>query len=247
MGVAPRWFATVVGALLAIGCGSLQNASAGHVGCRPSEVVITNDNRALPRTWTATCHGRQYSCSIVGDVACSPMDSDSGYIGTHGDSSASRHRRAKVNRGFDEARGIAYVRGTFGVAPRVDVVVMGAPTVAVGRIAVSVIGPAVTTPFDSCRSLDVMVNAQPSTTDQNIASAGAGRARIESKFAVEVFRPLATRYPEFAIRACGTTWKFTPEQVAELQKLLVMYSDMSAELPDDPDANAQPAPGQTSL
>lgn len=92
-----------------------------------------------------------------------------------------------------------------------------------------------------------MVNAQPSTTERNEPTSRGGRARIESRFALEVFRPLAARFPEFGVRACGTTWKFTPEQVAELQKLLVMYSDMATELQNDADEPAPVTPGQTAL
>lgn len=63
------------------------------------------------------------------------MDSGDSYIGVHGDSSAPARMPAKVSRGYDEAQGVAYVRGTFGVAPRVEVIVMGAPKVVMGTLA----------------------------------------------------------------------------------------------------------------
>jgi hypothetical protein len=80
-------------ALLASGCASLKDASAGQVGCKPSEIQISDERSGWStRTWTATCRGRRYSCAYVqtgatygsgsggvvsgssGQVNCSPMD-----------------------------------------------------------------------------------------------------------------------------------------------------------------------------
>jgi len=65
------------------GCASptqlAQSASAGRVGCSPSEVIISNFEGGFThaRSWTAVCNGKSYICSGVStgrgaysDVTC---------------------------------------------------------------------------------------------------------------------------------------------------------------------------------
>jgi hypothetical protein len=54
------------------GCVTLEQVSAGHVGCRPEEIKVSNDElHFASRIWNATCHDRVYLCSAAGhDVAC---------------------------------------------------------------------------------------------------------------------------------------------------------------------------------
>jgi hypothetical protein len=52
----------------------LQEYSAGHVGCQPEEIAISDYlQRHIGRTWYATCEGKRFLCSQAGaDIACSP-------------------------------------------------------------------------------------------------------------------------------------------------------------------------------
>jgi hypothetical protein len=58
----------VLGALsglaTAAGCATMQETSAGLVGCQPDEVKITRDvGFGLNRTWQVDCRGRTFECS----------------------------------------------------------------------------------------------------------------------------------------------------------------------------------------
>ena len=55
----------------------LKTASAGHTGCTPDQITISNltsHNTLLSagETWNATCNGKVYLCSAVGGT---PADS----------------------------------------------------------------------------------------------------------------------------------------------------------------------------
>jgi hypothetical protein len=67
--------------LLVPGCLSAARRSSGAIGCPAEEVQITNESIGMfgDNTWTATCHGRRYLCSMNGtgagqadQVTCSP-------------------------------------------------------------------------------------------------------------------------------------------------------------------------------
>lgn len=47
-----------------------QDASAGLIGCPPSEIVITNHERL---TWTASCRGKTFQCTAGDGTSCAPM------------------------------------------------------------------------------------------------------------------------------------------------------------------------------
>jgi len=60
------------------GSAALASASSGKIGCKPSEIAISDDEGGWgTRTWTATCNGRRYYCSATqtgrnsGDISCS--------------------------------------------------------------------------------------------------------------------------------------------------------------------------------
>jgi len=53
--------------------GVFQTSSAGHVGCSPDQVEISDVSSVIGfmYTWKATCKGRTYQCSGQGtDVNC---------------------------------------------------------------------------------------------------------------------------------------------------------------------------------
>jgi len=61
------WFGTLLAAASALGCGGvdyLRAESAGHVGCEPEEIVISDSRRrAYSRTWIAACRDRVFTCT----------------------------------------------------------------------------------------------------------------------------------------------------------------------------------------
>ena len=70
-----KWIALLIAAPL-FGCaGSLASVSAGHVGCAPSQIEISDEEIGFNSTsWTATCGERVYSCSgAQNQVACTPI------------------------------------------------------------------------------------------------------------------------------------------------------------------------------
>lgn len=254
-----------------IGCGpSLVNMSAGQIGCRPGDVTITDVHNSFgSRNWVAVCHGAEFSCSEVtsgggwtsgsqtsSQVNCSPMGG--GSVSTRSapaaapapSRSTSTPSRgvgsAEVKRGYDEGRQAHFVTGKFGVASGLTVIISGAPKVSLGTISVTLSGYA-SSSVRLCTALEVLINGEPIGTEHNEGAPISGGVKIESKFDFSVFQPLAGRFPVFGVRACGTTWAFTPEQVEKLRALLVVYSDLAEEIQNDADANPQPAPGQTAL
>lgn len=46
-----------------------QQASAGQTGCEPADNIISD---VTNHGWHATCKGKTYVCSAVGEVACAP-------------------------------------------------------------------------------------------------------------------------------------------------------------------------------
>lgn len=85
-----------------------------------------------------------------------------------------------------------------------------------------------------CKELAALVNAVPVQPLKQAASSKDWHVHLESSFDAESFAPLAQRFPTFALRACDKTWKFDDQQLLELQKLLVIYSDLSAAPPEQP-------------
>ena len=55
----------VVACAVVAGCaGELRNVSAGHLGCPPEEIVISNERSGWASgSWQASCRGRTYQCS----------------------------------------------------------------------------------------------------------------------------------------------------------------------------------------
>ena len=53
----------------------LAPATAGHVGCAPEEIVVSNPVIAAGvRAWQASCRGRSYECSWAGNsIACTEL------------------------------------------------------------------------------------------------------------------------------------------------------------------------------
>jgi hypothetical protein len=82
-----RFVALVGVALTATSCKSiveneLKTISAGHTGCTPDQLTISNLQHVgtfgSGETWNATCNGKVYLCSGVsgkssGDYSCAPV------------------------------------------------------------------------------------------------------------------------------------------------------------------------------
>lgn len=153
---------------------------------------------------------------------------------------------AEIKRGYDEQRQAHFVTGRFGVEPTLSVTVAGAPKISQGTIVVTLSGYTVSSSLRVCQGVEVLINGEPMATERNEAIAYVDHMKIESRFDFSVFQPLAERFPVFGVRACGTTWAFTPHQLEQLRALLAVYSDLTQKLQND----AQPvpaAPGQTAL
>lgn len=262
------------------GCGpSLANMSAGQIGCRPSDVSIVDVRNSFgARNWVARCGGAEFSCSQVvtgrgtttagtatssyhaTQVNCSPMGGYSSDAPARSapppaqsrSTSSSGVGSAVVKRGYDEGRHAHFVTGKFEVAHRLHVIISGAPKVSMGTISVTLSGATRIPTVRTCQALEVLINGEPMSTERNEGTASVDRVKIESRFEFSVFRPLAGRLPVFGVRACGTTWAFTPHQLEQLRALLAVYSDLATKVQSDtegePESDAIPAAaGQTAL
>ena len=55
--------------LLGTGCVSAKNATAGEIGCKPDDIIISESRTAtLTDYWQATCANKRYECSGSGNV-----------------------------------------------------------------------------------------------------------------------------------------------------------------------------------
>jgi hypothetical protein len=151
-----------------------------------------------------------------------------------------------VKRGYDEGREAHFVTGTFGLDHALNVIISGSPKVARGTISVTLSGHVSSSTVRNCDADQVLVNGEPMGTDRNEVTRARG-VKVESLFEFSVFQPLAGRFPVFGVRACGTTWSFTPEQTERLRALLVVYSDLAEALDNSAEQAPGTAPGQTTL
>lgn len=65
-----------IAALSLAGCSSFQTieqerqiAASGLIGCEPAAIGISDNARY---TWTATCRGKVFQCTVAPHAACSP-------------------------------------------------------------------------------------------------------------------------------------------------------------------------------
>ena len=66
-------------AAFTMGCGDLQNVTAGHVGCAPSDITISDESTGWQSaSWVATCNGKRYFCSGAGQGNVSCKEAESG-------------------------------------------------------------------------------------------------------------------------------------------------------------------------
>jgi len=233
------------------GCASLREASAGQVGCRPSDIEISDDSVGWStRTWTATCNGRSHSCAYVatgggdgstsGQVNCSPMGGSAGpAAASHpqggratsgGSNPAPKAVGAKAERSFDEQRRVHLVRGRFKVASGIELRLIGIPQMAFGTIAVVVTGYSRDHILKECRESQVLVNGEPHSATQHTRRTEGNTVNIEGRFGFALFQPLAQQYSTFGVRACGHKWEVTEAQLPTLQKFLVIYSQISQQV-----------------
>lgn len=72
--------ATLLGATAcALSDNDLKAASAGHIGCAPEQMTISNRRASAGALlWDASCNGKTYLCSLVstgkssGEYSCAP-------------------------------------------------------------------------------------------------------------------------------------------------------------------------------
>ncbi len=153
---------------------------------------------------------------------------------------------AEIRRGYDEERQAHFVTGRFRIAHNLHVTVAGAPKISMGTIVVTLSGVTRDSALRQCQGLEVLIHGEPKATERNEAVIHVDRVKIESRFDFNVFQPLAERFPVFGVRACGTTWAFTPHQLEQLRALLAVYSDLAQKLQGDTEPEPV-APGQTAL
>jgi hypothetical protein len=75
-----RWrgLSLVLSGMLLTACATLQQASAGEVGCPANEITISNHETGWnTSTWLASCRGKDFVCSSVSgqksvQVSCNP-------------------------------------------------------------------------------------------------------------------------------------------------------------------------------
>jgi hypothetical protein len=194
------------------------------------------------RTWIATCEGVQHSCSAVAtgknssQVACSRL-------GAHKTSTAGSDvptpaalSRSVVTRGFDAERKAPFVEAQFAVTSGITLSVLGEPARAPGQLLITAKGRTVGRALRECQTLSVLINAQPFEATSHAFRSTVRMLSLEGSFDAAPFEQLSKPFPEFSVAVCTERFQFSPQQLQELQKLLVIYADLAK------DATAQSAP-----
>lgn len=255
-------------------CVSLRAASAGQIGCKSGDIEISDEDEGWSsHTWTATCRGRSYSCSLVstgiesGQVSCSPMSAMSRrdptapkeapiVLGTLSSPLAghppARSGLGSTERAYDEERGLHIVRGTFHLRAGLRLHLIAIPQLTHGTIAVILRGRSKDATLQQCGTLEVLVNEQPFPPAETSRRTEGANLNIEGRFPFELFEPLAQQYSTFGARACGEKLKLREAQLQELKKFFVIRTQIAQQVQgrqlereSTPETPSEPAPAAT--
>jgi hypothetical protein len=229
------------------GCATLQDWSAKPIGCRPGKIAISNERRgAEARTWTASCGGRDYACRLTkGDdsslVQCVPGETESWatpseYPGPGGSV------RGSVERAYDKERELHIVRGKLALTRGFELKVIGVPQLKLGMIAFVLSVNTKVVKLGPCSSFNIVVNEQPLKPLETSSQEKERTLLIESRYDFQSLAPLAQHFATFGAETCARAFKLTEAQVAELQKFLVIYAQIAAQVHDGdlPSKEGQP-------
>jgi hypothetical protein len=146
------------------------------------------------------------------------------------------NQQANVERGYDEQRKLHTVRASFSTAPKVSVVLAGAPGATLGEVLVGLTMPRHLTKAD-CTSIEVLVNKAPTTGERPTTTAKNGFNSVQGRVQFETFKPLAQQYSTLGVRACGYEATLSDEVMEDVKKFFVIYSQLATEAMKE----AQPA------
>jgi hypothetical protein len=163
----------------------------------------------------------------------------------------------RVSRHYDEQRKLQIVRADFEVERGVRLTLLGAPEAELGDVLVQIQAPAYALRSETCGSLEILVNAVPAGGSEFATTAQAQRVSVHAHFQFEQFKPLAKKYPTFGARLCRRKLELSERAVAQVQKFLVIYSELATEVQqkqaqeqppaEAPDAGPPLAPSTVSM
>jgi hypothetical protein len=223
------------------GCSiSLASVSAGQIGCRPHEITIEDDTSGLgTRTWTAKCRGKTFSCSAYttgekdAEAHCTEMVPESGGPQQPGagappgiSGGGASPEKNFVVRAYDEEKGQQMVRGSFYLAEQLHLRLIGNPQELPGRVNVFLTGQTRDQYLYSCGEMVLFVNAKPERASENSVLTKGQDIYIGNLHEVAALEPLTQQYSSFEVQACHAKWTFSEEQIDELKKFLVIYSQL---------------------
>lgn len=178
-------------------------------------------------------------CHMVGTYVCvggtCVQEYKDDYGGqTHGFAAPSRrataaptpHHPGEVSRSFDEETNEDRIRGTFVVEHGIRITLVSIPARELETVYVRIDTPRHL--VDAlCTSFDLLVNKRPITSGRVDFTDHKGRMVAGDRFQFQDFKPLASRYPEFAVRLCGKELSFSAGQITSLQKFLIIHSELA--------------------
>jgi hypothetical protein len=234
------------------GCApSLQARSAGLIGCKAADVEVSDERSEWgSREWTASCHGRRYTCSTFAagedavQTACAPMSQ--GYAAAPGSPAAAHSAPAPssggsgmqltditgtAERSFDERRQLHIVNASFNFGAGIELKLIGVPQAALGPIGVTLAGKSWKPSVNECTTLEVVVNEQPYVPSELKASRrGDGGFILDGRVDFQAFKGLGQTYATFALRVCKEQFAISNRQLPTLKKFLVMYSEIATQV-----------------
>jgi hypothetical protein len=152
--------------------------------------------------------------------------------------------QGKAYRRYDAQKQLQVVQADFRLTGAIELHVTGAPQAQLGDILVQL--EVLVHKVDAgCETLEAQVNEVPAAATRVSTSSLHGVRHIAAHFDFQQFKPLTRRFPSFGIKHCSLEVKLSEADVAELQKFLVMYSDIAIEAQGSPAPQAEPTSAGT--
>lgn len=157
------------------------------------------------------------------------------------------NQRASVERSYDEQRKLHTVRATFTTAPKVSVVLVGAPGATLGEVLVGLSVPRHLSKAE-CTSIEVLVNKVPATAERPTTTSKNAINSVQGRVQFETFKPLAQQFSTLGVRACGYEATLSENVMPDVKKFFVIYSQLATETmqQSQPPAEAEQAADGTS-
>lgn len=202
-------------AQLSGGCASLQDKTAPHTGCAPSEITIVEDHVGWDaRNWVAECRGRRYQCANVS------TGSRSSQIDCALDPSVVRPVE-RARESAEDGSQVWVLRAQLQNAGR-TFQLTSAPTRDATRVLLTISAPQARLPF-GC-SVGLMVDGALHPLEIGLSRSHEGVRYYEIDLSTDLLRRAGTAERVVA-RLCEDEWRLAPEEQQTMRELVTRIDE----------------------